>query len=145
MSAGEKNFPDGEIAYISSGDQLNSIVRRVTPVSDEEIFPHGGITITAFGLAAVQPWPFVARGNGGSSVRVLAPRRRMSTRELVWFAAQINLQRWRFFYARQAILGRLQDHHFKVLTPNAYLPDGDVSISAKLRSFRLSLDQQSLL
>ena len=38
----------------------------------------------------------IVRGNGGSAVRVLVPRFNMSVRELIWFAAQINAQRWRF-------------------------------------------------
>jgi type I restriction-modification system DNA methylase subunit len=144
-SPGEKNFPEGEVPYISSGDELNSIVRQVSPFSEDEVFGEGGITVTAFGLASVQPWAFVARGNGGSSVRVLLPKKRMSIRELVWFAAQINLQRWRFFYLRQAILGRLKSSHFKLKTPSSRLPDGNATVAARLRMFRISLDEQSIL
>lgn len=105
-SSGEKNYIEGVTPYISSGGSSNSIIRLVD--SDEaEIFPAGAITVTAFGQAYIQPWPFMARGNGGSSVRVLIPKYKMCFNDLVWFAAQINAQRWRFFYARMAIKSRL--------------------------------------
>jgi hypothetical protein len=105
-SSGEKNYPEGTIPYVSSGDLDNSIVNLVE-VGNEEIFEAGAITVTAFGQASFQPWSFAARGNGGSSVRVLIPRYKMSTRELLWFVSQINLQKWRFFYARMAIKSRI--------------------------------------
>jgi hypothetical protein len=144
-SSGEKNYPEGDVAYISSGESLNSIVRLVEPTDDAEVFTNGAITITAFGQAYVQPWPFLARGNGGSSVRVLTPRFKMSVRELVWFAAQINLQRWRFFYLRQAIKGRIENDHFKLSSPKTPLPDSSTSIATKLQLFKQSLDMQSTL
>lgn len=105
-SKGEKNYTEGDTPYVSSGDGTNSIIRLVTP-PENEVFGEGGITVTAFGQAAVQPWPFIARGNGGSAVRVLIPKFSMSYSELIWFAAQINSQRWRFFYGRMAIKARL--------------------------------------
>ena len=88
-SVGEGNYLAGTCPYVSSGDPQNSLVRLVTEV-DGETFPDGGITVTCFGQACVQPWKFMARGNGGSAVRVLIPRYRMTFAELVWFAAQIN-------------------------------------------------------
>lgn len=138
-SSGEKNYTEGATAYISSGDATNSIVSMVSG-SPDEVFPDGGITVTAFGQAALQPWPFLARGNGGSSVRVLSPKFRMSARELAWFAAQINLQRWRFFYARMAIKSRLLDDKFTLQSPPAPLPDAGDSLATKIMSFRTSLD-----
>lgn len=133
-SSGEKNYSDGSCPYISSGDTTNSIVRLVQ-AQEEECF-NGAITVTAFGQACVQPWTFMARGNGGSAVRVLTPRFNMSVRELVWFAAQINAQRWRFFYARMAIKSRLE--RLVVHSPTQRLPD-DTSIAANVRAFRDSL------
>jgi len=144
-SSGEKNFSDGTVPYVSSGDQLNSIVRLVEPIEENHIFENGAITVTAFGQACVQPWRFLARGNGGSSVRLLIPKYKMSVRELVWFAAQINMQRWRFFYSRQAIKGRLENDYFQFSSPNHSLPDGKDTLATKLQRFRLSLEQQSTL
>ena len=101
-SSGESNYNEGSCPYVSSGDPLNSIIRLVSDV-EGEVFENGAITVTCFGRASIQPWRFMARGNGGSAVRVLIPKYRMSFSELVWFAAQINMQRWRFFYGRMAI------------------------------------------
>lgn len=144
-SSGEKNFPEGDVAYVSSGDAFNSIVRLVEPIETEHIFKDGAITLTAFGNASVQPWSFIARGNGGSSVRVLTPKFKMSLKELVWFAAQINMQRWRFFYLRMAIKGRLASEHFQMTSPSTHLVDGADSLHTKLLSFKSSLDKQSTL
>ena len=141
-SYGEKHFPDGEIPYISSGDLNNSIIRLVD-ARQEEIFQDGGITLTAFGLANIQPWPFAARGNGGSSVRVLIPKYNMTVRELFWFAGQINLQRWRFFYARMAIKSRIA--RLKIKSPSERLKDSGESIYDRIVSFRKTFDKLSQL
>jgi hypothetical protein len=69
----------------------------------------------------------------------------MTLRELVWFAAQINLQRWRFFYARMAIKGRLREEHFRVCSPSERLTDSDISIADRILKFRDSLYAQSRL
>ena len=138
-STGEKNYSDGSMPYISSGDSTNSIVRLVSPVFDE-YFP-GGLTVTAFGFASVQPWRFMARGNGGSAVRVLTPRYAMSPSDLVWFAAQINIQRWRFFYARMAIKSRLE--RLTVTSPMPGLGVRNQALAANIRAFALALNDYS--
>ena len=130
-SKGESNYIAGTCPYVSSGDPQNSIVRLVGDV-DGEVFPNGAITVTCFGKASVQPWRFMARGNGGSAVRVLIPKYNMSFGELVWFAAQINMQRWRFFYGRMAIKSRLKQ--MKLLAPNEKILDGEYSIAEKVTS-----------
>jgi hypothetical protein len=139
-SSGEKRYSDGMVPYISSGDATNSIVRLVEP-EPKEVFAEGGITVTAFGQAAVQPWPFVARGNGGSAVRVLLPRFRMGISELTWFAAQINAQRWRFFYARMAIQSRIE--RLPLNSPPSRLPEPSTSIARRVRDFRRALMELS--
>lgn len=131
-SSGEKNYSEGETPYISSGDGNNSIVRLVQ-AEENEIFQDGGITVTAFGFACVQPWKFVARGNGGSAVRILIPRYRMSLAELSWFAAQINSQRWRFFYARMAIMGRISQ--LKVSAPRKGI-NSSINLHENIQKFR---------
>ncbi len=139
-STGEKNYGEGEVPYISSGDLNNSVIRLVDP-EPQEVFPDGGLTVTAFGLANVQPWAFVARGNGGSSVRVLTPKYKMSVRELLWFVSQINSQRWRFFYARMAIKGRLS--RLKVKSPPMSMPDIGLSIAERTNTYKKMLDALS--
>ena len=88
--------------------------------------------MTCFGQAYVQPWRFMARGNGGSAVRVLIPKFKMTYSEMAWFAAQINMQRWRFFYGRMAIKKRLRQ--LKVKSPVNKLMDGPNSIAEKIRT-----------
>ncbi len=139
-SSGEKNYVDGPLPYISSGDASNSIVRLVGGIEDQ-IIESGAITMTAFGTACVQPWPFMARGNGGSAVRVLKPKFNMSIRELMWFAAQINAQKWRFFYARMAIKSRLE--RLIISGPPARMPDADTLLPENIRAFRDSLNTYS--
>jgi len=96
-----------------------------------EVFEQGAITVTCFGQAYVQPWRFMARGNGGSSVRVLIPKYKMTYSELAWFAAQINMQRWRFFYGRMAIQKRLK--MLAIKAPEHRLEDSDSSIESKIK------------
>ena len=139
-SVGERHYSEGPTPYISSGDATNSIIRLVSGDADE-VFAEGGITVTAFGQASLQPWPFVARGNGGSSVRVLIPRFRMTVRELVWFAAQINAQRWRFFYARMAIKSRLE--RLVVSSPTTRLPDDPITMAERVERFQDAFSRAS--
>ncbi|MFZ2524055.1 MAG: hypothetical protein WAW87_01945, partial [Candidatus Ferrigenium altingense] len=141
-SSGEKNYLEGATPYISSGDQTNSIVRLVDSET-AEIFEYGGITVTAFGQAFVQPWPFMARGNGGSSVRVLVPKFKMTFNELVWFASQINAQRWRIFYARMAIKSRLEQ--LEITSPPHRIKDKGDSISDRVKSFKQKLVELSCM
>jgi len=136
-SSGEKNYTVGNCPYISSGDSFNSYIRMVSDEEGEE-FLDGAITVTAFGQAYVQPWRFMARGNGGSAVRVLIPKFRMSFGELLWFAAQINMQKWRFFYGRMAIKARLSK--VTIAAPKAKINDSSLTIHQKILSLRESLD-----
>ena len=137
-SSGEKNYSVGNCPYISSGDIFNSVIRLVSE-EQEEVFNAGGITVTAFGQAYVQPWRFMARGNGGSSVRVLIPKFKMSLNEMCWFAAQINIQRWRFFYGRMAIKSRLKD--LMVSSPDKKLPDNDKPIYDRINTLKAKLEE----
>lgn len=139
-SQGEKNYAEGVYPYISSGDSTNSIIRLID-ADDDEIFDDGGITVTAFGQACLQPWSFAARGNGGSAVRILKPRFAMSFNELVWFISQINAQRWRFFYGRMAIKSRLE--RLEITSPPENLPDAGESIAARLAQFYETLIELS--
>lgn len=141
-STGERNYLDGATPYVSSGDASNSIIRLVD-AAEEEAFENGGITVTAFGSAYLQPWRFIGRGNGGSSVRVLLPRYRMSVGELLWFASQMNAQRWRFFYARMSIKSRIE--RLEVASPAVAMPDAGSSLTENLRTFRDKLEELSAL
>ncbi|GAB3724532.1 N-6 DNA methylase [Flavobacterium koreense] len=139
-SSGEKNYSEGNCPYISSGDSTNSIIRLVSD-DEPEIFEDGAITVTAFGQAYVQPWRFMARGNGGSSVRVLLPKFKMSFNELLWFATQINIQKWRFFYGRMAIKSRLE--RLEIDCPKKAINDSGNSVFERIDEFRNKLFELS--
>lgn len=109
---------------------LSYIKGRLVNDVNGEVFENGAITVTCFGQACVQPWRFMARGNGGSAVRVLIPKYKMSYSEMAWFAAQINMQRWRFFYGRMAIQKRLKQ--LKLTAPSKKIEDGENSIAKKI-------------
>lgn len=139
-SAGVKCYSEGVVPYVSSGDDTNGIVKLVAESSTE--LCEGYITVSAFGTAYLQPWNYMARGNGGSSVRVLVPKYKMSTRELFWFVAQINSQSWRFTYARQAIKKRLEK--LEVITPPRRL-DIPIDITKKINDFKKRLSKLCVL
>lgn len=139
-SAGVKGYSSGIVPYVSSGDDTNGIVGLVAE-SETELC-EGCITVSAFGTAYLQPWKYMARGNGGSSVRVLVPKYRMSIMELFWFVAQINSQKWRFTYARQAIKRRLQN--LEVVTPGSRL-EASVDIVKRISDFKIRLSELSVL
>jgi type I restriction enzyme M protein len=146
-SVGYSKYPGGEIPYISSGDAFNSIVGMVQPAPDE-VFETASATVTAFGNAAVQPWRYCARGNGGSAVRVLQPLVGMTTEQMLWLVCQVNAQRWRFHYGRMATKGRLET--LAVAPPPSNLPHvGDVAARAKrlrtsIENLTESADDQSM-
>ena len=140
LSSGIKGYSQGIIPYISSGDDTNGVVGLVSQSGSE--LCKGCITVSAFGKAYLQPWNYVARGNGGSSVRVLIPKYNMSIRELFWFIAQINSQKWRFNYARQAIKSRLVNLY--ISTPKRLL-DEELDVIQKLNEFKVKLSELSQL
>ena len=137
-SSGEANYSVGSCPYISSGDSFNSFIRMVSD-GEDEVFSNGAVTVTAFGQAYIQPWRFMARGNGGSAVRVLIPKYRMSFNELLWFAAQINIQKWRFFYGRMAIKARLCK--LEVTAPETRIGDNNMTIRQKIYALRESIEE----
>lgn len=139
-SKGEKNYSEGVCPYVSSGDDMNGIVRLVSPIEDE--ICEGCITVSAFGTAYYQPWNFIARGNGGSAVRVLIPKFKMSIREIFWFIAQINSQKWRFPYARMAIKSRLL--RLEIDSPSEHL-DEPFDLLERINKFKETLTSLSVI
>ena len=139
-SQGEKNYSEGVYPYVSSGDATNSIIRLID-ADEDEIFEDGGVTVTAFGQACLQPWSFAARGNGGSAVRILQPCYAMTFNELIWFVSQINAQRWRFFYGRMSIKSRLE--RLVLTSPEEHLPDAGESVAVRLALFYETLIELS--
>ena len=67
----------------------------------------------------------------------------MNFEELVWFAGQINAQKWRFFYARMSIKSRLE--RLEVQSPPARLSSKGESIAQKLEQFQQMFSKLSVL
>lgn len=130
-SVGMSNYPSGSTPFVSSGDAFNSVVGFIEPPPDE-VHDVPCISMTAFGQANLQPWRFSGRGNGGSAVRILEPLYPMSVTELIWFASQINFQKWRFHYGRMAILDRLRELEVEPYT--GYGPD-NIDLADRIQSF----------
>jgi hypothetical protein len=108
-AAGFSNYPPGDVAFVTNGFRDNGVLGFVQPRSSDEVFDFLGIVLSAFCEATVQIPPFIARGNGGSGLIVLEPRKPMTAGELGYIAACINTSlKWRFNWYRQATVDRVR-------------------------------------
>lgn len=108
--SGSFNMHDeGDIKFVSNGDYDNSIVGFVSPLEEDKIFNEECICVSSFCQAVIHSPPFIARGNGGSGLVILTPKNPMTKEELFYYAAQINLVKWRFSYGRMVIKNRLKN------------------------------------
>lgn len=103
-----EDYSNGEIPFVSNSSLNNGVVKYVEPIADNEIIKEPCVTVNGFGFATVQLKPFIGAGNGGVHIIALIPLQPMSVIELAYYAAQINLQSWRFSYGRRAIGRRLK-------------------------------------
>lgn len=101
------SYEKGDTAFISNGDCENSIIGYVDPIEKDRVFNDKSICLSSFGEATIPPVPFLPRGNGGSGLLVLLPKKQMSDIELYSYASQINLQCWKFDFSRMAIKRRI--------------------------------------
>jgi hypothetical protein len=100
-SSGFESYEQGEIRFISNGFYNNGVVGLVKPRSKDRVFNFHGICASAFCEATVQEPPFLPRGNGGSGLVVLEPKKKMLHDELLYYAAYINrFSKWRFSFGR---------------------------------------------
>lgn len=101
------DYADGNTPFVSNTMFNNGIERYVDADLDAEIIKLVPcIAVNGFGFATIQLTPFIGAGNGGVSITSLIPRQKMSVIELAYYAAQINMQSWRFSYGRRAIMRR---------------------------------------
>jgi hypothetical protein len=102
-------YGPGDVAYVTNGFRNNGVLGFVKPKSADRVFEALGIVLSAFCEATVQIPPFVARGNGGSGLIVLVPKKPMTAAQLGYFAAHINTAlKWRFSWSRQATVDRVR-------------------------------------
>src|SRR4051812_15507838 len=101
------SYSSGNVPFVSNTILNNGIARMVTPIGETEVLPAPSIAVNGFGYATVQLEPYIGAGNGGVYVSALVPKDpSMTVDELVYYAAQINIQSWRFSYGRRAIKSR---------------------------------------
>lgn len=98
---------EGHVAFVSNGFENNGVVGFVTPLNGEKTFDSVGICVSAFCEATVQYPPFLPRGNGGSGLVILLPKKAMPEDELYYYAALINSQNWRFSFGRMVTKDRI--------------------------------------
>ena len=124
----------GKIPLISCGDTNNGLIGHYD-IPDGKTFSRC-ITVAYNGsplLAKYHPYRFGAKDDVG----VLRPRFRMRESTLLFIAAMLNLQRWRYSYGRKCFKQKLPD----VAVPMPATADGDIDqevIAAKYVPHQLS-------
>lgn len=114
-SKGYDIYDNGDVAFVSNGTFNRGIVGYVTPYDDDRVFHEKSICVSAFCEATIQEPPFLPRGNGGSGLLVLKPKKEMSDAALHFYAAYINkFSKWRFHYGRMVTIARFE----KLMLPN---------------------------
>lgn len=104
-----EKYSKGNIPFISSTILNNGVERFVESINEQEIIKSVPcIVMNGFGFCTVQTRAFIGAGNNGAYVKALIPKKKMGLIQLSWYAAQINLQSWRFSYGRLAIKERVQ-------------------------------------
>lgn len=120
-ASGLSSHGHGDVAFVTNGFRDNGVVGFVKPRPKDRIFNSIGIVVSAFCEATVQIPPFIARGNGGSGLLVLEPRKPMKAEELGTIAAYINTAlRWRFSWSRLVTADRIRRLQIKELASRSF-------------------------
>ena len=113
-----EEYEQGDISYVGNSLDNHAVMGFVTPLTGDKVFTYKGIVISAFCEATVQAPPFIACGRAGNGLMVLEPNLPMTTGQLAYIAAYINLAvRWRFNWYRQTTKERIR----KMLVPDEVL------------------------
>ena len=108
-SKGYEHYEEGNIPFVTNGDYDNSIVGFVKPLEKDRVFEKASICLSSFCEATIQTPPFLPRGNGGSGLVVLVPKKEMTEEELYFYTAQINMMKWKFRFSRMLIGRRIKN------------------------------------
>lgn len=107
-SAGTKDYPPGDVPFVTSSELNNGVVAYVDPMPSDKIFEGPAVAISGLGHATVHLGKFLPKGNAGDSLTILTPKEPLSHAELIAFAATFNsLHRWRFSFGRKCSKNRL--------------------------------------
>lgn len=126
-NARSKAFEDheeGQMPFVSNGFMDNGVIGFVKPLKGERVFEFRGICLSAFCEATAHEPPFLPRGNGGSGLIVLEPKRPMETGELLFYCAHINSNiQWRFSYGRMVTKERVKEINLEKYDPSIAPPN----------------------
>lgn len=122
-------YQPGDIPYIGNGFSNNAVAGFVTPRQGDSVFHFRGLAVSAFCEATVQVPPFLPCGRAGNGVLALQPIRQMTSTELAFLAAYINMAvRWRFNWYRQTTATRVSP----ILVPDEVPHAISFSVQAEL-------------
>lgn len=97
------DYEPGAMPFVTSTERNNGVMKFVTPLEDDVVFPGGVVAISGLGHATVQQQAFLPKSNGGDALTVLVPLEPKSTHWLIAFAAYFNhAHKWRFGFGRKA-------------------------------------------
>lgn len=114
-SKGFDDYEAGDVAFVTNGFRNNGIQGFVTPQKNDRVINYDAICISAFCEATVQKPNFLPRGNGGSGLLVLKPKKSMTTDDLFQIAAYINkAHSWKFSYGRMVNEERVKNLEIKI-------------------------------
>jgi hypothetical protein len=109
-SKGFESYEKGNVPFITNGIGNNGVQGFVTPNDTDRVFQTDSICVSAFCEVTIQKAPFLPRGNGGSGLSILIPKKKMELDELLFHAAYINqVYGWRFSYGRMITKDRLKE------------------------------------
>lgn len=111
-------YNSGDVAFITNWDIETSFLGYIEPLENDKVFHKSWICLTSFGNALIHKPPFLPRWNWWSWLLVLIPKHEMTEEELYSYAAQINLQQWKFSFSRMAIFRRIEKLPLKEYSPN---------------------------
>lgn len=102
-------YAPGDVAYIGNGLNDNAVLGLVKPLPKDKVFTFHGVVVSAFCEATVQSPPFIACGRAGNGLIVLEPKSKMTTGQLAYAAAYLNMAVcWRFSWYWQTTVDRLR-------------------------------------
>jgi hypothetical protein len=124
-SAPFSDHDSGEIPFVTNGYRDNGTIGYVSPLPGDRVFSEPAICVSAFCEATVPTNPFIARGNGGSGLTVLVPKKPMDYTELWAFAGYLSSRHgWKFSFGRMATRPRLEVLDLPVTPPR--IPTADI-------------------
>ncbi len=120
----------GDVPFVTNGYRDNGTLGYVTPLPEDRVFTELAICVSAFCEATVPTNPFIARGNGGSGLTILTPKKAMSRTDLWAYAGYLSSRHgWKFSFGRMATRSRLEvldlpatPPHIPAADPDALLP-----------------------